>query len=78
MNILGCLLALLFVGFFFHIGVVSALVDGVLRLLGIRRPRTTLRDSEEQTTQGQAKGSEGQRPKVFDDDDGEYVDFEEV
>lgn len=78
MNILGCLLSLLLVGFFLIIGVVSALVDGVLRFLGLRNPRPTLRDTEEQSSQAQGKANEAERPKVFDDDEGEYVDFEEV
>lgn len=78
MNILGCLLSLLLVGFFLVIGVVSALIDGVLRFLGLRNPRPTLHDSEQQSSQTQGKGNEGERPKVFDDDEGEYVDFEEV
>ena len=78
MNILGCLLSLLLVGFFLVIGVVSALIDGVLRFLGLRNPHPTLHDSEQQSSQAQGKGNEGERPKVFDDDEGEYVDFEEV
>lgn len=72
MQILGCLLMLLFVGFFLVVGLGLSFVSAVLRLFGFGRSRTTLKDEIE------SPDDAPQQKKVFSDDEGEYVDFEEV
>lgn len=77
MNILGCLLSLLLVGVFLVFGILSFVADTLFRFLGLRKPRTSL-DGSSDNSQSHGQTDASQHPKVFDDSEGEYVDFEEV
>ena len=75
MQLLGCLFMLLFMGFFLVLAFGMSVLNVVLRLFGINSPRTPFRDEEA----APAEPTESAEPKrVFSDDEGEYVDFEEV
>ncbi|MBQ8968119.1 MAG: DUF4834 family protein [Bacteroidaceae bacterium] len=72
MHFFGCLIALFLSGFLLLVAFGLSLLDFLLRLLGIRRPRT-IADAPEDGPNEPAS-----QKRVFDDDEGEYVDFEEV
>lgn len=73
MQILGCLLMSLLAGFFVLLSLGFSILEGLLRFLGFGKRRDTLRDERAD----QPQPSEPTK-KVFSDDEGEYVDFEEV
>lgn len=73
MQILGCLFMILFVGLFVLVSFGLSIINAVLRLFGFNRPSTTFRDERQS-----APASEDQPKKVFEDNEGEYIDFEEV
>ncbi len=80
------LLALLFIFFVLFFGVIIALtLRGILSLLFGKR--TTKRfnsktysnqSNASETSQHASKKPKGEKTKVFDDDEGEYVEFEEI
>jgi len=74
MKFLGCLFGL-FLSFLFIILLIpSALMSLVAKLLGV-----TKRDAEDPSVKKQQQTQDDSAPRhVFKDDEGEYVDFEEV
>ena len=72
MQVLGCLLTLLLVGFFIVLSLGFSIIDAILRMFG-RGRRTTINRNEQTTTEN-AESSK----KKFSADEGEYIDFEEV
>ena len=73
MQILGCLFMIVFVGLFMVVAFGLSIINAVLRFLGFKRPATTFREEAPS-----APASDAQPKKVFDDNEGEYIDFEEV
>ena len=72
MRIFGCLVMLLFVGFFVVVGFGLSILNIILRMMGINRPPTSFRSTEKTKEESQ------RQQKRFADGQGEYVDFEEV
>ena len=72
MQILGCLFVLLFFGLFLILGLGFSFLQVVARLFGLGRRTTSSRENVEKQSEPQ------KQPKRFADDEGEYVDFEEV
>ena len=74
MRLLGCLLMLVFVGFFVVASFGLSVIQLILRMLGVDvRSRSTLRSNDE------PKQPDAPTPKrKFPDEEGEYIDFEEV
>ncbi len=72
MQFIGCLLSLLLVGFFIVLSFGISIVRVVMRMLGfdVFGPKRNAPDVQ--------TPKEPQRQQVFKDDEGEYVDFEEV
>ena len=73
MQVLGCLLTLLLAGFIIVLSVGFSIIDAVLRMFGLGRRRPTINRDEQPTT----ASVEPQKKKIADDE-GEYIDFEEV
>ena len=73
MQVLGCLLTLLLAGFIIVLSVGFSIIDAVLRMFGLGRRRPTINQDEQPTT----ASVEPQNKKIADDE-GEYIDFEEV
>lgn len=72
MSFLGCLFAALFVVLFMLLSFGLSLINAVLRLFGIRLPKAGQKGNAEVRSEAQPQ------KKRFADDEGEYVDFEEV
>ena len=73
MQIFGCLIMIVLVGFFMVVAFGLSIIDAVLRLFGFKCMGKTSRDKKQSTPT-----SDAQPKKVFDDNEGEYIDFEEV
>lgn len=73
MRVLGCLGMLLLVGFFVVLSFGFSILNLIMRFFGISRPDLADKDNIPDAT-----GKEPQRKKTIPDDEGEYVDFEEV
>lgn len=83
MQVLGCLLGFFIILFF----ILIALVRGAWNLLlgktlfkhtGFGFNPNTSQDKAQGQTNGTASSSAKRRDKVIDDNEGEYVDFEEI
>ena len=72
MGIIGCLLSLLFVGFFVILSFGLSILGAILRLFGFNVPGPKRDEAAPQSPES------SQRQRVFEDGEGEYVDFEEV
>ena len=71
MQVLGCLLSLLFIGFFVVLGIGMTILARIRQFFtGGSRPASASPKPE--------ASDAGDRRVLFDDDEGEYVDFEEV
>lgn len=84
MRLLGCLLALLLGILFFGGSILMMFVQAILRLLGINTNLFQQYNRQQQSQQQQEQKAQ-EEPKqqtskrsVFNDDEGEYVDFEEI
>lgn len=92
MHFLGCLFALILGILIFGLLAIGTIANFVLSLLGIKKPSSTgfggfgnqngnrqsygYSDREQGQTQSNSSGQQNQ--KIFEKDDSEYVDFEEV
>ena len=92
MHFLGCLFALIFAAFFIGLAFIGNIISVILSILGVkprinRRQNTTYgwenvdsrdtgNDRQESTQTGHSTGRQTQ--KIFEKDDSEYVDYEEV
>ncbi len=74
MRFLGCLLMLFFVGFFVIFGLGMSFLQAIIRMFSGGRYGDN--NVSKPTTNSQAESEK--RQQVFSDDEGEYVDFEEV
>ena len=74
MKFLGCLASIFLLGLVVLLGVFSTLLGTIMRLLGIHS-RTT---SQFRSDDGQTAQQDNAPKKVFNDNEGEYIDFEEV
>lgn len=72
MQVLGCLLMSLIAGFFIVLGLGFSLLRSILRLFGINVPRMTVRSNQPEPEEN------AEQRKVFSDDEGEYIDFEDI
>ena len=74
MRVLGCLLMLVFLGFFLIASFGLSVLQIIMRMLGFdSRSRSSLHNEKKVSRPKQ----EPKKP-VISDDEGEYVDFEEV
>ena len=78
MEILGCLIIILFFGFFFCWALISTFLQKIADFFGLSSSKRQT-DSKRNTSHDTSR-SPHQHPsrKIFRDDEGEYVDFEEV
>lgn len=72
MNVLGCLLMAVFVVLFAVLAFGVSLLSAILRLFGIKLPQMGQKHDTDVRSDAQPQ------KKHFADDEGEYVDFEEV
>ena len=73
MRMLGCLGMIFFLGLFIVLSLGMSVVGTVLRLLGFSWPKV-----EERENVAPSSTSASQTTKTIPDDEGEYIDFEEV
>ncbi len=73
MQLLGCLLSIVLIILFAILGFGLSILSFILRLLGVNTSRTSFQKPE--TPQ---QPSDTPQTRVFQDNEGEYVDFEEV
>lgn len=73
MRMLGCLGMIFFLGLFIVLSLGMSVVGTVLRLLGFNWPK-----AEERENVAPSSTSASQTTKTIPDDEGEYIDFEEV
>lgn len=93
MSIFGLFIIPLIILFFIVIGVMLTVVRGLLHLFGIGNKTSSYRGANQQSAQHEEYSKQNQRfrrssrtsttnssskKKVIGDDEGEYVDFEEV
>ena len=72
MYLLGCFFMLLLMAVFWFIGIGLSILTFILRFFGINYPRSRNQNKPSQPEQPK------QKKKRYADDEGEYVDFEEV
>lgn len=88
MHFLGCLFMGIFVLLIFALAFIGSLIDRILVFLGLRKPRrpfgqfNTASDTDEPRWEDPESATR-QKPakphgKIFEKDESEYVDFEEV
>ena len=79
MHFLGCLLSVLLIGVFVVLSFGLSILNFLFRLFGINFPISSkhFRHDGFQTTETQKPDAEPQK-RIFEDNEGEYVDFEEV
>lgn len=73
MRVLGCLGMLLLVGFFVVLSFGFSILNLIMRFFGINLPDFAGKDNIAEPT-----NKEPQSKKTIPDDEGEYVEFEEV
>lgn len=73
MRMLGCLGMIFFLGLFIVLSLGLSVVGTVLRLLGFSWTK-----AEERENVAPTSTSTSQTTKIIPDDEGEYIDFEEV
>lgn len=73
MYLLGCFFMLILVVLFWFIGIGLSILTFFFRLFGINYPRTNHKHNNSQSSE-----KSQQQKKVFSDNEGEYIDFEEV
>ncbi len=79
MYIIGCLLSVLLIGVFLVLSFGLSILSFLFRLFGINFPvsSTHFWHDASQSTTSQEPDKEPQK-RIFEDNEGEYVDFEEV
>lgn len=79
MKILGCLLMVLLVGAFMFIGVVRLLLRSIWQFFfpSSAAPREQ-RGAAQDAPEPEEQRADAVRPKIFEKDESEYVDFEEI
>lgn len=91
-SLFGCLVSIIFIAFFALMAFAGAVIDTLRRIFGLggsnsynqqqrqQQQRQQQQRQQQQRHQNyrQEQHTSRQKPKVFADDEGEYVDFEEV
>ncbi|MCD8260546.1 MAG: DUF4834 family protein [Bacteroides sp.] len=83
MHIIAFILIIFVLLLFIGLSLIGSVIEFFLRLLGLGR-KTTSRYSQQRTDSNQENhrntesATSSRRNKIFDEDEGEYVDFEEV
>ncbi len=86
-SLFGCLVSIIFIAFFALMAFAGAVIDTLRRIFGLgdsnsynqqQRHQQQRHQQQRQQNYRQEQHTSRQKPKVFADDEGEYVDFEEV
>lgn len=89
MHFFGCLLIGLFFLLIFAIALIGSVIDRILVFLGLRKPRKPFGQfsarpdeapqwDDPQKDNGNGRKQQKHQGKIFEKDESEYVDFEEV
>lgn len=81
-SLFGCLVSIIFIAFFALMAFAGAVIDTLRRIFGLGGSNSynqqQRHQQQRQQNYRQEQHTSRQKPKVFADDEGEYVDFEEV